>query len=280
MNQLEEVSKRIADYLYDDMDASERLAFEKDMDRDESLAQEFRFQRKMVRYLRSNAREEALSGLGEMGLAERILEERLATHPTDFHVTQADRDRLTAELASGTALPKARTGRNRVLLSALAVAAGLSLFLLLRNVWTDPTDRLYNQFYEPLHEASFVSRGEGFAGEATFANGVELYAAGSYEVAGMLFEKLLAQHPEHEASELFLALSLMGDREYAAAASHLEHSLTHFQGFDAEAGWYLALCYVKLGETGKSRELLQALSSEEGILGDKARKLARRLPAS
>jgi len=271
---MEQYSKRIADYIYDDMDSEERLSFEQDLKTDDFLAREYKFQMKLVNYLKGKTDSNVVIEDSDIEEADRAVDEHMLTHPEDFVVTGEDR----ADYQNIVAKPGKSLSMKRILypvVVAAAVFAGIVLVLNLNN--EDLGTRLYNRYYVPMNEMGINTRGMNEQLHSEFSDALDQYRVGNYRDAAARFTQILNVNPEIDEAVLFLGLSRMGEERYSDAVKFLNDYLFKSGTFHHEASWYLALCYLKLEQTENSLELLMELGNIEGEFGKEASSLLKRV---
>jgi len=274
MAKLEQYSKRIADYIYNDMDLKERHAFEEDLERDKELEQEYHFQLKMADHLKAKSEIENFTDESDMAEAERFVMEHKEKHPEDFVVTEEDRRKHKVIIS----IP-VKAGRLRQLVYPLLAAAAVFVGLIvIKNVQTgNQGSRLYGKYYHPMNEVGFVTRGMDEQDYFNFNNAMDQYRDGKYSSASLLLFEISEKQPEHEEAVFFLGLSKMGEESFQEATDILTVYLADFDKYHFEASWYLALCYLRLDQPDSARILLQGLTSIDGDFGSNATKLLTKL---
>ena len=75
MAKLEEYSRKIADYIYDDMESGDRAVFEAELERNEELAEEYHRQVQVVNYLKARTKVDEYLHDPDMEEADRLVDE-------------------------------------------------------------------------------------------------------------------------------------------------------------------------------------------------------------
>jgi len=275
MTGADKYSQRMADYIYGDMDASERLVFEKELKTDEKLARDYHNQLKIARRIKEKIEIEETIDESELAEADRLVNKHREQFPEDFIVTDEDRANHQAFMSiSG------RTGSLRRIIYPLAAAAAAVIvgILIISNVQSaDQGSRLYIKYYDPLEDARFVKRSAGGQEYKKLHQALYLYWEGEYSTADKLLTELTSSHSEIDEAILFLGLSKMGEGNISDAVIIFNNYLSDSDKYRYEASWYLSLCYIKTGQSEKARDLLLDLTSINGDLGKDATKLLKRL---
>jgi hypothetical protein len=267
MTKLDEYSRRIAHYIYDDLEPGDRVRFEAELEGNEELAEEYRRQVQAVQYLKTRTRLNEYFHDPDMEEADRLVDEFF-------------KEKEAAE--SGSVKSPVNPARRKSLkyilyplIAAAAIVGGVLIFNT--SITRDLNDRLYKQYYAPWTDAGLISRGSESAFKTEFYEALNLYFAGDYLNSGSEFDKLAGLDPSHAESALFLSLSKMGAENYQESAELLESFLYRFDLYQPEAKWYLSLCYLKLDQPEKAIALLNDLADLDGKYGHDSQKMLQSL---
>lgn len=160
-------------------------------------------------------------------------------------------------------------------ISTLATGFVLGL-LLIQSIFLPTNRQLYKQNFEPISAANYITRGQTST-ETDFQKGIGLYYQGNYKTSWKhLSISLDGQEPSREII-LFAGLSLMGLNEFQNAIDVFEMANDQELSNMPEISWYLALSYVKNGDRDKAAISLAKLSNTEGMMGNKASHLLKKL---
>lgn len=270
MSKIDQYSRRIANYLFDDMDQAERAAFEADLNIDPDLAFEFKRQSEMVEYLKTKAKLEEIENSPDMAEAERVVE-------AFFKEKDSGGDE-GADISEQTIISRKPKAIRRIIYPLLAAASIVLAVLLIRSIVQENLgSRLYASHYKPLDEVSFNDRGEGIDSYEIFRQGMEQYLDQDYSASTRTLSKLVAEHPDFAEAQLFLGLSLMGEEAYDSSAKVFKSLLENTNKYEPEAKWYLALCYLKLEDYSSTKSLVDELSNVGGEMGKNAQIISNRL---
>lgn len=266
MAKLEQYSRKIANYIFEDMEPEERIQFEAELKSNEELAQEYRRQVNAAKYLKTKAQVEEVVNDPDFAEAERQVEEFFR-----------EKDAANAANEKPTTKPSANRSLKRILYPLLAAAAIFTGIMLVLNVPGDPIERIFNQYYQPLEDGRLISRGQTSGLSVNFEEALNLYFEEDYSQSASLFSELSQSDPNQPEYSLFEGLSILGAGEYSKAAAVFDSYLSRYDIFLPEAQWYLSLCYVKLEQSEKAKDLLNELSSLDGKYGVDSKKLLKKL---
>ena len=131
---------------------------------------------------------------------------------------------------------------------------------------------IYLENYEPLTVTSFQVR-DGENKLTDFNIAVDYYLSENYDKAELIFDKLKDNNPE---IILYSALNKMALKHYDDSIV-LFDKLIYTNCYVRESQWYSALCYIKIGNKAKAKELLLMLSEEPGIYKEKSKKILKKI---
>lgn len=239
-------TERIDRYLTGAMDAAEKQAFEAEMTADAQLAEDLALQRDMSAFLRRREHRSALQAqLKDIGRA---------------HFQPEQKEAKTVSMS-----------RRRVLwIGAMAAAAGLALFLL-RPLLFPPS--LFDQYAE--YPALALAQ-KSSAGPADWSAAETAFNSAQYNAAEAPLEQYLAAYPADMQAQLYLGICKMELDKHAAARQIFGALVQGDESFKDYAQWYLALSYLKAGDTASSRKTLDDIPDSSPFY-KKAKELAGRL---
>jgi len=270
MSKTDQYSRKIANYLYKDLEGQEKLAFEADLKIDPKLAFEFERQSEMVDYFKSKEILNEMEQSPDMDEAERLVKEFYA--PRDLQIK--------AEVNHSDTKPDMENRKvfRRIIYPLIAAAAVLMGILIIRNESpANISSSLYSSYYAPLDDVNFTGRGAQDVDFVGFQDALNQYLDGAYASSSRSLANVGADYPDFAEAQLYYGLSLMGEAQYAASTKVFESFLSGFEKYEPEVKWYLALCYLKLERIPEARELMSELANQEGILGMDAAKISKRL---
>lgn len=263
---MKQYTQKIANYIYNDMDESERDQFEAELERDEELAKEYASQLKVIDYLKSKAHVEKVLADPGFKEAERLVE---------THFSGGEQIRNDEPESKSTS--KARSLK-RIIYPILAASAVFTGIILVRYIATGNTNEImYQKHYQPFDDGNLISRGQVGPASANYSEAIVLYYGKDYAKSVVLFSELSKEDPLNAKYALFESLATMGKGDYQNAAGLFESYLDNFEVFIPEAKWYLALCYLKMDHRENAIKYLLELSSSTDAYGEQAKRILRRI---
>ena len=258
--------KKLADYLYHDLDPEEKEALERKISENPDLAESYRLGSKAKKYLKAKIELEEMRSDPSLAEAERLAGLAYGNDP-------------------GTGTTSAPTGgglerlgpRKKYFFTAVAAAVAVILVMIGLSPSFTSADRLFQNYYEPLDASDYTQRGDGSDLYLNLSEGISIYNQGDYEKSNRVFSHLYAIHAPVAEVRLFSGLTYMGLGAYDTAAHFLEELLANNVRYVPEATWYLSLCYLKTGELEKAGDLLSGLDEYEGLYREQAQDLRRKL---
>ncbi len=146
-----------------------------------------------------------------------------------------------------------------------SIAATIVVLISCTLIWIlllskSSNDSLYASYYEPL-QAPTEMRGVQASENDPFSQAVDFYAAKDFEAAYSTFSSIPANDMNYVPACLFGGISAMETGQYEKAITELNKvggiGETTLQG---DFQWYLALCYLKLGNENAARTILTDLA--------------------
>ncbi len=138
-------------------------------------------------------------------------------------------------------------------------------------------DRLYDRYYMPIEASDNIQRGSQNEKYSPIAEGIGHYMGGDYEQCIVQFGTLASDLSFHQDVQLFSGLSHMGLGQYEQAQNLLETIVDGNSRWQAEALWYLSLCYLKTSEFDKATALLKQLENYDGMYKSDAQTFRKKL---
>ncbi|MEQ8702975.1 MAG: tetratricopeptide repeat protein [Phaeodactylibacter sp.] len=228
-----EESKRIDEYLSDQLSAADQQAFEEELNRDPELRRQVDLQRDMA-FLLSHQKDRA------------ALKAQMEQTGADFF----------AEAPSSR--PKARI--RWIGWAATAAAAAILLFVLWP-VFVQPD--LYQQY------AEFPPLALSEKGTATtnWAATEQTFNTGDYTEAVEQLEDYLQAFPNDQQARLYLGISRMETGQLTNARLLFAIVATKAPGLSDYAQWYTALSYLKEGDKEAARSVLEQIEAGTTFYG-------------
>lgn len=223
----------IEDYLDGRLSEEARAELEARIDTDDELAQAFALRRDMDRHLRKQEKRVQLKAtLAELG------EEFFQAETT------------TAKPAEAKRIPLHRRWYAYAAAILLVATVSVVLYLNLR-------PGLYEQYAQHAPLALTVMSADA---DALGAQAEQAFNDGNYENAYVLLQNYVNTNPSNNLARLYLGIT-------ALETDRLEEAQSIFNQLKTEAGgqwtdygrWYLALTYLKLGDTADCRAELEGI---------------------
>jgi hypothetical protein len=174
-----------------------------------------------------------------------------------------------AKLKVGTGLAKLAG----IILLLTTIGGAYFYFTSISNPTTTRTD-LFEQHY--THLENVIVTPDNPTGLEQFDQGMAAYDRADYPQAIALLSDYYRQSGDANAA-LFLGVSHLEMNNAQAAAEALQNCIGKLQPPALDAcQWYLALAYLKAGDTGLAKGLLNTLS-KDGVYGKKAEGLLKKM---
>ena len=146
----------------------------------------------------------------------------------------------------------------------ILLAAGLILVISLSIIFNArysklSNDKIFATYYESYKTNDKLSR---FPKDNDFTMGLTAYNDGNYNKAIRHFNKLTEADSTNINAYFLLSVSLMQNKAYTEAINKLSYILDKDDCIREQSEWYLALCYLKTGQTNKSIPLFKDLASQ------------------
>ncbi|MCF8225362.1 MAG: tetratricopeptide repeat protein [Bacteroidales bacterium] len=156
---------------------------------------------------------------------------------------------------------------------ALILAIGMASFL------DRPISNkdLLKKYYKP-YEVALINRSNDTELELMLQHAERLYLDGEFAEAVVYFEKVLEQHPDQVATNLYTGISYFEMNRYTDAGISFNKVIEHNDNLYVEqAEWYLGLCYLATNDTERARRQFARIASSNSDKKRAARKLLRKL---
>jgi tetratricopeptide (TPR) repeat protein len=178
----------------------------------------------------------------------------------------------------GMQVPPMKTALQRRM---LLVAAGLTLLIIsgilyygLRHREYTP-DKLYSMYYKP-YVPDIIIRSDADKADA-LGEAILLYDRGSYSEAYDNLLGLVNENSENYMARFYLGLAGMEQNKFEEAAVQFESILKNCRStLIYHSQWYLALCYLKTGNTLQAEDLLETIISADTYYRKEAEDLMKK----
>lgn len=248
-------------YLSGDLSPEEALAFERELNRNSRLKQEF----------------------SELSLAYNLIADQVKRSDEEAFSVALDAaiNKSGSESGSGSASRsgpvKRKKSKNRLGYLLLSVAASLLLFAGILLTQKSP-ERIYFSYYNPSLDPVIMTLQMDPRGEADLQSIANLWKGEEYENCRIEALRQLKEDPSELYVLLFYLLSSMETDEAGLALERLKSVETDTgQALGQAIHWYGALALVKEGETAEAAVLLTPLCHIQGPYKKDANKLKNKL---
>ena len=136
---------------------------------------------------------------------------------------------------------------------------------------------MFDRYYKP-YEPSLSLRSGLNNGNQDFNLAIEYYNVHDYRNAAIYFSKVVQKEPEDMHSTLLSGISNFEISNYPEAENSFVRVIDDDDNlFIDHAQWYLSMCYIKTGETGKAKDQLALIADSESIYRKNAKQILKRL---
>ena len=163
------------------------------------------------------------------------------------------------------------------LLAAAVVVAVLAISVILLKPFSGRSfPDLYARYYEPLEKTEEIL--DLTRSNNSFLYAVEVFEAGEYERAMILFTGLLDDEVTGPYSRIYIGLCYMQLGEFdQAIVSFDEVQPFRLNELFVFSKWYTGLCYLKTGQSEQARNALSVVAEEDHPLSGKAERILRKM---
>jgi tetratricopeptide (TPR) repeat protein len=234
-------------YNAGEMNASEKLWFRKELDRDKNILNEIDLRKRTDKILEN---QNIISLRNKLSAIETQREVRKDVRKTKMPVYL----KFAAVIAG------------LVILGSITLFSG-------RNLSSDEITKRYYKVYEPQTS----QRAGEFKAKDDFNMALNFYNTHDYSKAAILFNKVVESNPRDMQSLLLNGVANFGDKNYPAAKQSFDKVINDNNNLFIEtAQWYLALCYIKSNDKKKAVMQLEIIKEDGGIYSKNAKKILRR----
>jgi hypothetical protein len=207
------------------------------------------------------------------GLQEEVRAHQATRRAVEAYASQRTHDRVSKIFASQQKQqrPGFSTGMLRIAAAvALVLAMGIAYFYL----QAPNAAQLAEDYLEPYPDR-ITTMGQNDAN--ALATAIQAYNQAQYDEAIAAFQQIPPGHPQQPLIDLYIGVSALETGRTPLARSALQPLAEQAGDYQAAARWYLALAYLKEGDTAAARPLLNLLITADGYKAESARRLLDRL---
>ena len=274
-----DIQNNIERYLQGQMTDAEKSDFEKDLEHNDLLREQFELQREIINQIKSRAFVNAQLEMtrGEVENDGDELEQKIVTQIRNRAFVVEQINKAKGEVKKGRTI--------RLVRVALSVAALFLGVVFIHGIWQNSQmEKLYAgnfEVYENYLSQAGILRGENQQGQADSMIAIAMlsYENKRYDEAIKLFDRIIKLSGEKPEIQFYKAISLLAmnkNREALTLLNELYKKPKEFAYYE-ETRWYLALANLKIHKKQRANELLNELIELEGYYFDKASKLIDKL---
>jgi len=257
-------NRRLADYIYKDMDPEDMVLIERDLQNDPEFSEAHKLNMQVRDYLQTKIQLEEMRS--DPGLEDA---EKLADMAFDFE---------TSDEEVQVTIPTVKRNTISRITFALAIAASVAIVISVGIIPSSiDQDRLFDRYYEPYEASDFAQRGEFNEIYQDIAVGINHYLESDFSLSIAQFSELNSDLAIQAEIHFYTALSYLGLGDYQSAQSTLESLVDTDMRYQAEILWYLSLSYLKTGAFEKANTRLAQLENYDGMYKQDAQTLRKRL---
>ena len=161
--------------------------------------------------------------------------------------------------------------------TAAVVSLTMTVFMLTHGIKHTSGTELYAQYFKPA-EINMSFRAGSSVGDHELRSAMLLYENKNYEEAVKLFEKILSKDNSRIGLNLYSGISHMEVKEYSEANKRFEKIIDHkANAFVESAEWYLGLCYLKMNDEQKAKNIFADIANSESYYNKEAKSILRKM---
>jgi len=257
-------NRRLADYIYKDMDPEDMVMIERDLQNDPEFSEAHQLNMQVRDYLQTKIQLEEMRSDPELEEAERLADMAFDFKSTDEEVQ--------------VTIPTVKRNKISRITFALAIAASVAIVISVGIIPSSiDQDRLFDRYYEPYEASDFTQRGESNEIYRDIAVGINHYLESDYNLSIDQFSGLASDQAIQAEVHFYTALSYLGLGDYQSAQNTLESLVDTDMRYQAEVLWYLSLSYLKSGAFEKANTHLAQHENYDGMYKQDAQTLRKRL---
>ncbi|WP_109301763.1 lipopolysaccharide assembly protein LapB [Aquimarina sp. AU474] len=239
MERTQEIFEKIEAYLNNTLSQEERSVFEKEMEQDSELRTEVD---------KHKVLHDVLSDTDTLAFKEKLV-------------------KISEEIKAEGTRSGSWFSQHWKMAATIAVILGIGSILWFNANRTNENQKLYAAYYEPF-PIEDTTRGES---TNDLGDALLHYAKGEYDRVITTLEELV-HIPDQEQLSLYLGNSYMNTGEEQKAIDIFKNIDNNSKYYE-NAQWYLALTYLKLGDTKQLKPLLTAIINYNGVYKESATNL-------
>jgi tetratricopeptide (TPR) repeat protein len=196
---------------------------------------------------------------------------------SEEYMVQIDK-KIDARTSSVANRPKMALLRRIIMLGIAASFIGLLGFAAYNNLYAPQRiEKLFAQNFKPADNFTSTVRGENSVSNPLLEKAEKAYNELDYPNAILYYKQLLNKDPNQDKYILFLGVSYLADNQTEQAIRLFNNSPYKNSMYAEDINWYLALAYIKKGDTQTAAILLQNLAKVSDYYKDQAWALYKKL---
>ena len=232
-----------------EMDEAEKVWFRKELDGNEKLRREVELRKKT---------DLILKGKDVMNLRNKL------------NSIENERKKKLPEIKPR----KRHYFRYAAMVTGIAIIGSIALLLKGK----PESDEIISRYYQPYEVTTISRSGNPASGTDDFRLAVEYYNVRDYRNAAVYFSRVLEDNPGDMRTELLKGISDYEIQNFPEAKGSFSRVIADNNNFYIDhAQWYLALCYIKTGETEKAVSQLAIIEDSRTKYRKEAKKILRYL---
>ena len=256
-------NRRLADYIYNDLNPEEVVEMKREISHDPQLSDSYQLNMQVKDYLQAKIQLEEMRSDPQLENAEQLANMAF--------------EKASPKEVDHQPVPRAKRNRIRSIAFVSAVAAAVAIIISVGIVPSNmDQDSLFDRYYAPVEASDYSQRG----GDEMYRNvavGITSYVEGNYNQSIDQFSALSSDPTFRSEVQLYSGLSYLGLGQYKSAQNMLESVLAGDNGYQAQTLWYLSLCCLKTGEFKEANTLLAQLEVYDGLYKKDAQTLRKKL---
>lgn len=159
-------------------------------------------------------------------------------------------------------------------LAAASIIVMFGLYFIFRSYQNPVNERLFSEYFSP-YQNLLTMKGDQ---DQALSEAMYFYDMKQWDSAAYYFDRTGSKDLDQSAISFYYGNVLLASGQTAEAEKlFLKIISGNDDRFLIQAKWYLALTYLKSGNTGKSVGILIELKSSQGVYGQRARELLNEL---
>jgi tetratricopeptide (TPR) repeat protein len=300
---MEEQLKKILNYLFGEMSADENRLFELELDNDQKLRAALQFVKEIDEVLADHDPLRFAYKIKKVARQYKLLSETdqnyEVTMPEIMHLMQeVDNQAINEEefAEAEQSLEKSQTDikiepsvlefkrvgiRQMRIGKKVFAAAAVVLVLMIssvtyRSLTQNSDSEIFTSYYQPYNYYIVSSRLAGTSNDILHA--AHLYKKGNYKEALNQLQHVIKVDPKNKAVHFFMGISFLELKDFDKATENLMFVINQKDIFyTMHAEWYLALCYLAMGQTNNASDMLCRVAVSDNFYKSKALEILKKI---